>query len=76
MNDLTNNIKRGDAIKIAEIANVSEPTAWKWLRDETYREEIGIVMSTNLTNAYAQIIKKNNEQRQKNLNKLNSINHE
>lgn len=76
MNDLTDNIKRGDAVKIAEIAGVSEPTVWKWLRDEDYREEIGIVMSTNLTNAYAQIIKKNNEARQKNLNRLNSLNNE
>jgi len=69
-------LQRGDVVLIADIAEVSETTAWKWLKDPGYRDNIGLVKSTNLTNAYAQIIKKNNETRQKNLNRLNSLNHE
>ena len=75
-NDLSQFLQRGDVVLIADIAEVSETTAWKWLKESEYRDTIGLIKSTNLTNAYAHIIKKNNEQRQANINKLNSINHE
>ena len=69
-------LKFGDIQKIVDISGVSYATVNLWLQDEDYRAEISEPHGTCITNAYAIVIEEKEIIRQKNLNKINSINHE
>jgi hypothetical protein len=75
-NDLRQNLKHGDIQKIVTLSDTSYPTVLEWLKSDEYRNYCEAKIDTLITNAYHKVITSNAKQRQDNINKLQSLNHE